>query len=433
MPKISKKFFIFTYGCQMNINDSERIAGFLEKNNYKETKREDLADLVIINACSVRQRVVDRLYSRVRKYQKYRKKGAKILLTGCILESDKRRLKKYADLIFNINDLPILFDLLKNRKGKKKQKYFSIQPKYKSKVIAYIPIMTGCNNFCTYCVVPYTRGREYSRPPWEIIKEIKNALKTGHREIILLGQNVNSYFSQINVDQHEIKKINFSELLNIVEKIPGNFWLSFITSHPKDLSDELIEIMAKSKKIMPYLHLPIQSGSNEILKKMNRGYTVGYYKKLIKKVRQTFARFNKDICISTDIIVGFPGETRKQFEKTAKLMRELKFDMAYIAIYSPRPGTPAAKFIDKIDFQEKKRREKLLYKILERTALKNNKKYIGKIVDVIIESKKGDFYFGKTKTFKNIKIFTKKRIALGNFYKVEISSVKPWGLEGRLI
>ncbi|MGB2762736.1 MAG: MiaB/RimO family radical SAM methylthiotransferase, partial [Minisyncoccales bacterium] len=281
-----------------------------------------------------------------------------------------------------------------------------MKPKYTTKFSAYVPIIIGCNNFCSYCVVPYTRGPEISRPAGDIIKEVKSSVKQGYKEIWLLGENVNSYKNP----KHQIP-INFANLLRMINDIPGDFWIRFTSSHPKDFSDELIKTIVKSKKITPYISLPIQSGDNEILKKMNRPYTVRDYKNLVKKIREKIP----NVTLSTDIIVGFPGETKKQFKNTIKLFKEIKFDMVYISQYSPRSGTIAYKMKDTVSHQEKEKRDKVLTEVLKKTALKNNKKYIGKIVEVLPASpdsrasrggpeyeRKG-WIIGKTREYKTIK------------------------------
>ena len=342
------KYSIITYGCQMNKSDSERIATMLQKSGHKPVKNQNQADLIVINVCSVRQSAMDRVYAKVNKFYKTKK----IILAGCLLESDKKKLKdKVAEFWYP-------------------DYYFKCRPLYQNKTIAYVPIMTGCNNFCSYCVVPYTRGREKSRPAEEIIKEVKSLIKKGYKEIVLLGQNVNSYWSPPFRACHEQSEgarqkslclkaglqINFSKLLKIINSLPGDFWLSFITSHPKDMSDELLATMTNCQKLIKEIHLPFQSGDNQILKKMNRGYIVQQYKSLIKKIRQKIP----EVKISTDIIVGFPGETKKQFQNTVKLCKEIKFDKAYIAKYSSRPGTAAAKLKDDVPISEKKRRWRIL-------------------------------------------------------------------------
>ncbi len=419
-------YHLITFGCQMNKSDSERIASVLENMGYQAVNKPERADLIIVNMCSVRQSAVDRVDGLRKKFTELKKQNPnlKTALTGCVLLPDKTKLKKQFDLIFDIKNLTKLSNMLCYPlviPRSNTLEYFSVFPDSDSLVTAYVPIMTGCNNFCAYCVVPYVRGEEISRPAQEIIKEVKKLIKNGHKEIILLGQNVNSY---------KDKNTNFPQLLKLINDLPGEFWLRFITSHPKDLSDELIEVMAKSEKITEYLHLPVQAGDNQILKKMNRGYSVDQYKNLIEKIRKKI----KNISISTDIIVGFPGETKKQFKQTAKLMKWAKFDMVYTAQYSPRPMTAASKLEDNVIKKEKKRREQILTKILKKTALKNNKKYVNKTVEVLIEQKtKNDFYLGKTRTFKNVKIKDLKgSLKIGQFIKTKIIKAMPWGLEGQI-
>ncbi|MCX7778900.1 MAG: tRNA (N6-isopentenyl adenosine(37)-C2)-methylthiotransferase MiaB [Patescibacteria group bacterium] len=448
------KYHLITYGCQMNKSDAERIAALLEKIGYSPTSNKNEADLIVIIVCSVRQSAVDRLSGQIRNLAKLKIKNSKlkILLTGCLLPKDKEKLKSQVDLIFEINQLPNLPLILSRLEGNSKNKkiknlklkitnYLEIKPKFSTFPIAYIPIMTGCNNFCTYCVVPYTRGREVSRPAKEIIDEVKELIKKGYKMIILLGQNVNSYQSPIQNSKAKMpntKKIDFPKLLKMVNNLKGNFWLTFITSHPKDLSDELMKTMARCKKVMPYLHLPVQSGDNEILKKMNRQYTATDYKNLVKKIKKTFEKYRRglerNLSLSTDIIVGFPGETKKQFENTAKLMREVKFDMAYIAKYSPRPQTAASKLRDNISIKEKERRWKILTEILQKTSLENNKKYLGKVIPVLVENKKNHLLFGQTRSFKKVKMENllekKQKISIGDMIKVKIKKIKPFGLEG---
>jgi len=344
----------------MNKSDSERIAAQLEKQGHQAAQKLAEADLIVLNACSVRQSAIDRLYAKINQL-KTKNSKLKTILTGCLLKKDREKLKN------QVNELWPFCD-------------FSIKPKYQSLKTAYMPIMTGCNNFCSYCAVPYTRGPERSRPAKEIIKEVKDLVKNGCKEIILLGQNVNSYNNVIlseaknlaanskstgsfaKAQDDKLKGVSFPGLLRILNNIPGDFQLKFLTSHPKDMSDELIETISQSKKIAKEIHLPIQSGDNQILKKMNRGYTVSHYKNLIKKIRRKIP----EVKISTDIIVGFPTETKKQFQNTAQLIKWAKFDSAYIARYSPRPGTAAAKLKDNVSNDEKKRRWKILQDFLDK-------------------------------------------------------------------
>jgi len=363
------------------------------------------ADLVVINACSVRQSAIDRIYGVAQKF----KKNQKTILTGCVLKKDRQKFREIFDDVLDIKSFA--------------NDFLAITPKYSNKFSANVPIMTGCNNFCAYCVVPYTRDREISRPANEIISEIKNLVNPpaggNCKEIWLLGQNVNSY---------KDGKTNFPGLLRAINKIPGNFWIRFTSSHPKDFNEDVINALEIRGKITPYLNLPVQAGDDKVLKLMNRHYTVKQYKEKIKKLRKKIP----DISISTDIIVGFPGETKKQFENTVKLFREIKFDMAYINKYSPRAGTDAAKLKDDVLWEEKKRREKVLTEILKQTALEKNKQLIGKEATVLINENREDNYFGKDEYYKTIKVKSSKNI-LGKLLKVKITEARPFILEGELI
>jgi len=333
------KYHIITFGCQMNKSDSERIASILEEKGHKPALKINEADLILVNMCSVRQSAVDRIFGLSQKFSnlKIQNPNLKIILTGCVLKQDRPKFAKIFDQILKLKDL------------------LKLQPKCQNKSLAYIPISNGCNNFCSYCVVPYTRGPLICRDHKEILNEVKNAIKKGFGELWLLGQNVNSYQSPTD------SFITFPKLLKMVNDIPGDFIIRFISPNPKNFSDELIDVIAQSKKIAKYLNLPVQSGDNQILKTMNRPYTVEQYKNLVKKIRKKIP----DINLSTDVIVGFPGETKKQFENTAKLFKEIKFNIAYIAKYSPRSGTAAFKMKNDVPLEEKKRRENLLRKIIQ--------------------------------------------------------------------
>ena len=347
------RYYIITYGCQMNKSDSERIATVLESRGYEPASKINEADLIVVNMCSVRQSAVDRVYGLIPKFQKLKTKNEKLktILTGCILKEDKRKFEKSFDQVLKFKDL------------------LEYQPKYQNKLTAFIPISNGCNNACSYCVVPYVRGPLVCRDHREILEEVKNvvqkgfspirnAISNGAREIWLLGQNVNDYTSPAD------SSVNFAKLLELVNDIPGNFQIRFTSPNPKNFSDELIEVMAKSKKVAKYINLPVQSGDNEILKRMNRPYTIEQYKNLVKKIREKIP----DINLTTDVIVGFPGETKKQFENTVKLFKEIKFNLAYIAKYSPRPGTAAFQIKDNVSLKEKRRREKILREIIGKYA-----------------------------------------------------------------
>jgi len=437
----------------MNKSDSERIASVLEKIGYKKASKENEADLIVINMCSVRQSAVDRIFGLGQKFKMQNPK-LKTVLTGCVLKSDRVKFAKIFDLILNIKDLPNWPNLLihnsHNRALYEFGDYLNVQPKYQNSFSAFVPISNGCNNFCSYCVVPYVRGPLVCRDYKEIIKEVKNLIKKGFKEIWLLGQNVNDYVNEQRTENKEQRTenkkqiINFAELLKMVNDIPGDFWIRFTSPHPKDFSDELIKTMARCQKVTPYLNLPVQSGDDEILKKMNRPYTIKQYKNLVKKIRAAFKKYRrgleKEVTLSTDIIVGFPGETKKQFENTLKLFKGIKFDMAYIAKYSPRPNTAAFKLKDDVSPVEKERRYKVLTDILKKIALEKNKKYIGKELEIILIKQevcnlKHRFYLGETRTHKTVKILDSKFKILdsnfvGQFVKVKIIEGNPFGLKG---
>ena len=330
---MNRKYFIKTFGCQMNVSDSEKITGWYESKGWQLAKSANEADEVIINTCSVRQTAEDRVYGLVNNLSKLKRKKSnlKIILTGCMMRYSLRFLKE---------KMPQVDEFKKTDEFELNSKKEIVR---ESAIHAFIPIMEGCNQFCTYCVVPYARGRETSRPLKEIICEIKKLSKRGYQEITLLGQNVNSY------------GYNFARLLKEIHKINVIKKISFLTSNPWDLSDEIIEAISLPK-IDRYLHLPVQSGDDEILKRMNRPYKVNDYLKLVKKIKKRIP----DIKIGTDIIVGFPGETERQFENTVKLCQELGFVKAYIAMYSSRLGTAAFKFNDDVSIQDKKHRWKIL-------------------------------------------------------------------------
>jgi len=414
----------------MNKSDSERIASHLNSLGFEPIEDRYKADLVVVTTCGVRQSAEDRVYGIVPRIKNSNPK-VKIILTGCLSKRKdvRKRLDNLVDVWLLIEELPNLNNELLKIKSKKTNnlspsKYLEINPQYSSSFSAFVPIGNGCDNFCTYCVVPYARGREVYRPAFEIIDEVKDLVKKGYKEITLIAQNVNSYSSVIS----------FSELLRVINDIPGKFWIRFSTSHPKDMSDDLIKVIGECDKVCEYIHLPVQSGDNEILNRMNRKYSVEHYLKLVDKIRKMNKTWNPPISITTDIIVGFPGETEEQFNNTLDLCKKAKFNMAYIGQYSPRPNTPAYKLEDNVSKEEKKRREYELMKVIRKTSLKDNKIYIDKIVEVLIDGKtrKGN-WCGKTRTMKNIELGIKKEIKLGEFVKVKIIDAQDFGMKGELI
>ncbi len=400
-------FSIITYGCQMNQNDSKRIKRLFESSGHKETSQKE-ADLIIINSCSVRGRVIDRIRGKVNNIPK----DKTVILTGCILDEEKEELSGLVNHLFSIENLPEWHRRLSFLIDPQKEDYFQIEAS-RNGPVAYLPIMTGCNNFCSYCAVPYVRGRERSRKEEDIMKEFESLVKEGFKEIWLLGQNVNSY------------EYGFADLLKKVSAVEGDFWVRFTSSHPKDFTNKIIKAMQSSEKITDYLNLPIQSGDDQVLRAMNRPYSVKEYKRIISAVRREIP----EITLSTDIIVGFPGETEENFENTKSILREIKYDMAYIARYSPRPQTEAFKLEDDVSHKEKKRRATELTDLLKKISYEKNKRLIGETVQFLPLQKSGGFVIGKTKKYKTIKVKSKE---MTGFQKAEVVAVDSFGLKGIL-
>ena len=435
-----KKYIIFTYGCQMNVHDSENMAAIMEEMGYTNALELEDADVVIFNTCAVRENAQNRvsgMLGRV-KHVKEMKPELVTIFGGCMAqeESVANEIKdkyKWIDVVMgthNIHKLPIyLRDALDS--NKQQMEVFSIEGdifegmpvKRDSKYKAWVNIMYGCDKFCTYCIVPYTRGKQRSRLPEDIINEVKDLVKDGYMEVTLLGQNVNAYGKDLDIDY------NMANLLRDVAKtkIPR---VRFMTSHPWDFTDDMIDVIAKYDNIMPYVHLPIQSGSSRILKLMGRRYTKEEYIELFNKIKDRVP----NVSITTDIIVGFPGETEEDFNDTLDIVEKLKYDLAYTFIYSKREGTPAAIMEDDTSDEVKKQR---LYKLNERInyyANLNNQKYKDKIVDVLIEgpSEKEDKLMGYTDTMKLVNIKGAKEY-IGKIVKVKITDIKTWSLDGEIV
>ena len=434
-----KTYNIFVIGCQMNISDSERIAFSLETLGYSLEADIYKADLAVITTCGVKQGAEDRIYGLIPTIKK-RNPGAKIILTGCLSEEKviKKRLKGMVDIWMPIIDLDNISNLLdKNEREveKNERDYLKLKAKYQTDYSAFVPIGNGCDNYCSYCYVPYARGREKYRDYKEIINETKELIERGYKEITLIAQNVNSYRSG---------DINFSKLLKMVNDLEGDFWLRFSTSHPKDMSDELIETMEECDKLCHHVHLPAQAGDDDVLKKMNRKYTKEHYLGLIEKIRHSMNGdadkiigdiWNPVVSITTDMIVGFPGETEKQFQESVNLFKEVKYDMAYISQFSPRPNTVAAKMKDIVSEEDKKERDKKLNEVLSKYNLENNKTYLDKTLEVLVDRKtnKGE-WVGKTKTSKTVIIDNlREQDLLGEIVKVKIDKVKNFGLYASII
>lgn len=408
----------------MNFADSERLASFLDSLGYQEVKARAEADLVTINTCGVKQTSESRIYGLVPQLKKDNPR-VKVVITGCVSgRSDVQRRMKQVDLWLPIKDMTKLGEFLKIKEVVLPDSYLKIAPKYNSKISVQIPIGTGCDNFCTYCVVPYARGRETYRSAEEILTEVSRAIEAGIKEINLIAQNVNSYKSE------DGKVIMFPGLLRLVNAIPGDFWIRFVSSHPKDMSDELITAVAECDKVCKHIHLPVQAGNNEILERMNRKYTIEHYRDLISKIRERI----KNVSITTDIIVGFPGESDEQFADTVKLVEWAAFDNIYLGKYSPRPFTAAFKLRDDVTQKEKRKREEILMNIMRPGAAMNHQKYLGQVVRVLVDSKSKGSYYGRSNDNTFVKIInTPKENIVGRFVDVKIIEARDFGMDGEIV
>ena len=427
--------FIETYGCQMNKYDSEIAAGLLDRHGYSMTDDIDKADAVIINACSVREHAEQRIMGRLGVLSHWKKTDPrrKLGLIGCMAQRMKQDLlekKLCLDFILGPDQYRNLPDLLSKTTSERISRtsfceienYDDIQPIRDSKISGWVAITRGCNNFCSYCIVPYTRGRERSRSLKSIHNEIYQMIREGYREVTLLGQNVNSY--------HDGKN-RFPDLLQKISRIDGLYRIRFMTSHPKDLSEELLETIASEKKICKHIHLPVQSGSNRILSMMNRNYTRENYLALIEKARSLIPEGS----ITSDIMVGFPSETDQDFEDTIQLMNQVKFDEAFTYHYSSRQGTRAAEMEEKLSKEEKLIRLNRIIQLQRKITLERKQNLIGKVVEVLPETeskKSSNEWMGKTDT-NHVVIFPKENTSLGCPVDVQIQECKGTTLKGHII
>ena len=432
MPRMDKKLKILTYGCQMNVADSERIAGILKNIGYNLTEDLEDADLIIINTCCVRSTAEDKVFGQIGRFKTLKTLKPSLILgiTGCLAQKEGDNLIKRAphvDFVLGTAQNSKIAQVVQSLELKR-QHFVNISnvsgdipceiaPIRSGNVSTFVPIMYGCNNFCTYCIVPYVRGRERSRKPEIIFSEVNHAVNDGFKEITLLGQNVNSYSGGIS----------FAQLLNAVDNIPGVQRLRFMTSHPKDLSDELIFTIANGKNICEHIHLPVQYGSNNILKRMNRAYTVENYLKLVKKIREAIP----NVSLTTDLIVGFPGETDDDFFATLDFIKAVKFDAAFTFIYSKRTGTPAATFDNQIDDETKHRRLNELMNVQNAISLEKNRALVGSNVEILVEgASKTDktIFTGRTRSNKLI-LFEHRNEHAGDLINVKITQAQTWLLK----
>ncbi len=431
-----KKVCILTFGCQQNEADSELLSGICERAGYGETDNPKDADLILINTCAIREHAELKALSRTGQFKKLKEQNKDLLIgvCGCMAEQKERRdaLMKsypYVDFVFGTDRLYMLPEIIRNAKSAKKRSiYISDLPHNEFGVIAEglpirrnsnhkakVSIMYGCDNFCTYCVVPYVRGRERSRESCNILSEVKALVDGGYKDIMLLGQNVNSYKGDIS----------FPELLKRAGSMDGEYFLRFMTSHPKDASDELFEVIRDVPNVAKQFHLPVQSGNNRVLSAMNRRYTREKYLEKALKIKSLVP----GITMTTDIICGFPTETEEEFLETVDIIKQVEFDMIFTFLYSPRPGTPAAKMEDQIPHEEKVRRFELLSSVQNDIADKLNEKYIGKTVRVLCDSSEHGECSGRTSGNKIVNFEGKAMV--GTFADVEITSAGAYILKGK--
>jgi tRNA-2-methylthio-N6-dimethylallyladenosine synthase len=481
------KYHLVTLGCQMNKSDSERVRTVLEQMGYVWTDTEDKAGMLGVLACSVRQKAIDKVYSRIHKWNHWKKSRNLItFVTGCVLPADKEKFLKMFDLVFTMDDLPELESIIRQYgivtplgiaskqerarpphpeimemadhgtntlqltslakhqvkiSGKERDAvrpvkhielggFWHVTPTYTSDFEAFVPIQNGCDKFCTFCAVPYTRGREVSRPSEDILEEIRGLIDRDYKSITLLGQNVNSY----GLDKKGAE-LTFAQLLEKIGELGDtsgkDVWIYFTSPHPRDMTEEVIQVISRYKSLAKQVHLPIQSGDEKVLIKMNRNHSVDRYRKIIHAIHE----YIPQATIFTDIIVGFTGETDEQFENTRRIMEEFKYNMAYIAMYSPRPGAVSSRWADDIPVDVKKKRLHLLSEELKKHTRQYNEQLKGKVVTVLVTGtdRKPGFLSGYTEGRIIVRFESENTDLVGKFTEVEISSAADFSVEGRLV
>ena len=473
------KYYIQPFGCQMNRSDAERLETVLEGMGYWPAEDENDPEVAIkgIIACSVRQKAIDRVYGRIRNWNRQKAERPCItFITGCVLEADREKFLKMFDLIFPIDQLPRFPDMIRqygvavpgsvpgspaeaaaeaeygsdttgrpaaipftigapsvNQPGRSEatrriEEFWKLKPHYSSSVEAYVPIQNGCDKFCTFCAVPYTRGREVSRPSKDILDEVKFLIDNGCRAITLLGQNVNSY----GLDKKG-EELSFPELMRAIGEMGREsgreFWTYFTSPHPRDINTELLEVMAEYDVLANWVHLPLQSGDDKVLLKMNRNHSMDRYRRVVGDIR----RILPDAGLFTDIIVGFTGETEAQFDATADAMREFRYHMAYIAQYSPRPGATSARWDDDVPKEEKERRFRVLSDLMQKIAAPFNEARVGQVLRVLVtsEDRRQGFLSGYTEERIPVRLEARGAV-VGEFADVEITGARPLSIEGRV-
>jgi len=450
-PLMTLKYHILTYGCQMNYSDTERVMTVLEKMGYEYAKHYGQADLIILNTCMVKKSAESRIYGLGEPFEKLKKENPrlKIGITGCMIQKETGlrgesnepvfRQLSCIDFVFRIKDLIHLPDMLHKihhiggatpdggqaDEVSEMTSYFQISPKITNLTQVFIPIMSGCNNFCSYCIVPYSRGRNESRTMADVLDEVKKMAKRGATEVNFVGQNVNTY-EPTDADPNSSDS-PFAQLLRRVDAIPGIRRIRFYTVHPQDMGDDVIALYGKLKSMVPHLHLPVQSGSNSCLKRMNRHYSVERFKELVKKMRAKFP----EMSISTDIITGFCGETDEEFEGSLNLIKDCKIDLVYVSKYSERPNTLAAKSLkDDVPFEVKKERFERITAAMKKMSGEYLKQFVGKTVEVLVEKVEKGYASGKIPEFKLCRFKADDPKLVGQYANVKVDKAMEWCLEG---
>lgn len=473
------KYHLITLGCQMNKSDSERVKRVIEGMGFRYTESEEDANLLGILACSVRQKAIDKVYGKIHKWNKRKDRESLItFISGCVLPKDREQFLKSFDIIFTMNELPqfpemiaqygivspaslrfnqntfsenpinsIEIDLTQIAKAKKTisahdiqlqidkdriqiDNFWDIQPEYSSEFEAFVPIQNGCDKFCTFCAVPYTRGREVSRSSNEIIREVKSIVDRGCRSITLLGQNVNSY----GLDKKG-EEISFAELLRIIGEYGNSsgkkFWVYFTSPHPRDMGNDVIDVIANYDCLAKQIHLPLQSGDDKVLIRMNRKHNLQRYRHIVEYIREKLPTAT----LFTDIIVGFSGETEEQFQNTVKAMEEFRYNMAYVAVYSPRPGATSARWEDDVMMKTKKERLHYLSDVFAISSLAYNQSLLEQTIPVLItgKDKKTGYLTGYTEGKINIRVYSKDISQIGNIVPVNVTTALNFSLAGELL
>lgn len=439
----NKRYWTITYGCQMNEADSEKINGQLEELGYLPGREMDEADIVILNTCSVRQNAEEKVYGKIGEIKPLKDKTPNLLIgiAGCMAQENRRKLIQRMPIIdfvigpYNIHDLKDIITeklqheshvVLTQMKPSRVRDYSTLKASRKSDIFAWVPIMQGCNKFCTYCIVPYVRGRETSRTIEDIRAEVEALAAEGYKEITLLGQNVNSY----GLDFKD--GTDFSDLIRALDEVDGIERVRYMTSHPRDMTREMVDVMAASPKVARHMHLPVQHGDNEMLRRMNRGYTIEHFEEMVDYVREKMP----DIVLTTDLITGFPGETEEMHRKTLDLLKKVRFDSAYTFIYSPRKGTPAASMEDQIPDDVKHRRLNEIMEVQNQISLEINREQEGKIVKILVEGptrQDENHWFGRTSGNKMVVFPKSEDVAVGDLVRAKIDTAQTWLFKGEIV